>query len=139
MPVIALVSSAPLSLDEHVAAVSDASHGAIASFVGLVRDHDPSVEGTVTHLEYSAHPDAQAVLARIAAEVESRTQTVVAVTHRIGTLAVGEAAIIAAAAHAHRAGAFAACRELVERIKAEVPLWKREVMADGSHNWVGLQ
>ncbi|PKQ18334.1 MAG: molybdenum cofactor biosynthesis protein MoaE [Actinobacteria bacterium HGW-Actinobacteria-8] len=138
MPAIAALSSAPLSLDAHVAAVADATHGAVATFVGLVRDHDPSVDGVVTHLEYSAHPDAAAVLERVVAEVEASHAAVLAVTHRVGLLGVGEAAIVAAAASAHRAEAFAACRDAVERVKAELPVWKREILADGSHTWVGI-
>jgi molybdopterin synthase catalytic subunit len=138
MPAIAAISAEPLSLDAHLAAVADPAHGAVATFVGLVRDHDPSVEGAVTHLEYSAHPDAAGLLARIVAEVEAEHNVVIALTHRVGMLAVGEAAIVAAAAAAHRAEAFDACRAAVERVKAEVPVWKREIMADGSHTWVGI-
>ncbi|WP_062303896.1 molybdenum cofactor biosynthesis protein MoaE [Demequina subtropica] len=138
MPAIATVSDAPLSLDAHVAAVTGPAHGAVATFVGLVRDHDPSVEGEVVALEYSAHPDAAAVVARIVAEVEAAHGAALALTHRVGLLGVGEPAIVAAAASAHRAEAFAACREAVERVKAEVPVWKREVLADGSHTWVGI-
>jgi molybdopterin synthase catalytic subunit len=138
MPTIAALSNQPLSLDVHVAAVADSTHGAVATFVGLVRDHDPSVEGTVTHLEYSAHPDAAETLVRIVTEVERDHGAVLALTHRTGTLAVGEVAIVAAAASAHRAEAFAACREAVERVKKELPVWKREHLADGSHTWVGL-
>lgn len=137
MPARATISDTPLSLDDHVRAVTDASHGAIATFVGLVRDHDPSVDGEVTHLEYSCHPDAPAVLHRIVAEVESSSGAVLAVTHRTGLLAVGEPAIIAAAASSHRAESFDACRTVVERVKAELPVWKREILADGSHTWVG--
>lgn len=138
MPAIAALSAEPISLDAHVAAVADSAHGAVATFVGLVRDHDPAVVGTVTHLEYSAHPDAQSVLVAIVEAVESQTHTVIALTHRTGLLAVGEPAIIAAAAAAHRAEAFDACRTVVERVKAELPIWKREILADGAHTWVGI-
>ena len=138
MPAIATLSSDPISLDAHVAAVADASHGAVATFVGLVRDHDPAVEGTVTHLEYSAHPDAESVLIAIVEAVEAHSHAVIALTHRTGLLAVGEPAIIAAAAAAHRAEAFDACRSVVERVKAELPIWKREILADGAHTWVGI-
>lgn len=138
MPAIARLSSDPLDLDAHVAAVATSRHGAVATFIGVVRDHDPSVQGVVTHLEYSAHPDAPHILARIAAEVEREHHAVLAVSHREGLLAVGESAIVAAAASAHRAEAFAACRDLVERVKAELPVWKREILADGSHSWVGI-
>ncbi|MDN4481411.1 molybdenum cofactor biosynthesis protein MoaE [Demequina muriae] len=135
---LARISTETLSLDAHVAAVTGPGHGAIATFIGQVRDHDPSVEGEVTHLEYSAHPDAEAVLARLAGE-SAADDTAVAVSHRIGLLAVGEAAIVAAVASAHRADAFDTCRALVERVKAELPVWKREILADGSHTWVGIQ
>ena len=138
MPAIAEISEQPLSLDAHVAAVAAPAHGAIATFVGLVRDHDPAVVGTVTHLEYSAHPDAHNVLIAIVEAVEAEYPAVIAVTHRTGLLAVGEPAIIAAAAAAHRAEAFDACRAVVERVKAELPIWKREILASGAHTWVGI-
>ncbi len=139
MPALTAMSATPLSVDTHVAAVSDPAHGAIATFIGVVRDHDPSVEGEVTHLEYSAHPDAPDIVARIVAEVETAHGVAIALSHRVGLLAVGDVAIVAAAASAHRADAFAACREAVERVKAELPVWKREVLADGTHTWVGIR
>ena len=137
---IAGLSSEPLSLDAHVAAVSGPAHGAVATFLGQVRDHDPSVDGEVTHLDYSAHPDAEKTLATIAAQVAraSALPVTLAVTHRVGLLAVGDAAIVATASGAHRAEAFEACRLLVERVKAELPIWKREILRDGSHTWVGI-
>jgi len=138
MPAIAALSIEPLSLDAHVAAVSDATHGAVATFVGVVRDHDPEVEGVVTHLEYSAHPDAEAELIAIVAAVEAEYDVVIALTHRTGLLAVGEPAIVAATGAAHRAAAFDSCREVVERVKNDLPVWKREILANGAHTWVGI-
>ncbi len=133
------VTDEPLDLAAHVAAVSDPRAGAIATFLGTVRDHDPSVVGEVVALDYSAHPDAEVVLARLAAAVaETEGVLGVAVSHRVGLLDVGEAAIVAAVASAHRALAFDVCRELVESVKAQLPVWKREVLRDGSHVWVGL-
>lgn len=118
--------------------MADPRSGAVATFVGQVRDHDPSVDGTVVALEYSAHPDAEAVLRRLAAGAADREGVLrVAVSHRIGLLEVGEAAVVAAVATAHRSLAFDVCRELVETVKAELPVWKREILADGSHVWVG--
>ncbi|WP_084037999.1 molybdenum cofactor biosynthesis protein MoaE [Demequina sp. NBRC 110053] len=136
----ARIADAPIGLDTHVAAVSGSGDGAVVTFFGQVRDHDPSVEGEVTHLDYSAHPDATAALARIATEVTaaSAAEVTVAVTHRVGLLAVGDAAIVVAVASAHRGEAFAVCRDLVERVKAEVPIWKREILGDGTHTWVGI-
>lgn len=138
MPTIASISDSALSLDTHLAAVASPRHGAISTFVGVVRDHDPSVDGDVTHLEYSAHPDAGEHIARIAGEVEANHGVVIAISHRTGMLAVGDPAIVVAAAAAHRAEAFAACRDVVERVKAELPIWKREILLDGSHTWVGI-
>ena len=138
MPSFARISATEIDLAAHVAAVADPSHGAVATFIGLVRDHDPAVDGTVTHLEYSAHPDADRVIAQIVADVEARFGAAIALSHRTGLLSVGEPAIVAAAAAAHRAAAFDACHAAVERVKAELPIWKREILADGSHSWVGI-
>jgi molybdopterin synthase catalytic subunit len=129
----------PLSLAAHVTAVADPRAGAVASFLGQVRDHDPAVVGAVLALEYTAHPDAESVLARLAAAAAGQHGVLgVAVSHRIGIVTVGEPALVAAVATAHRDLAFAACRELVEAVKAELPVWKREMLVDGSHVWVGL-
>lgn len=132
----ARLSDQPLELAEHVAAVSRPGFGAVATFVGIVRDHDPDVAGRVTALEYSAHPDAGRVLGELAARFEG--DRLLAVSHRVGRLEVGEPAIVAAVASAHRAEAFEVCHALVEAVKAEAPIWKRQLLADGSHTWVGL-
>lgn len=132
------ISATALELAGHLEAVSGSEQGALASFVGTVRDHSPDTAGTVTHLEYVAHPDAEAVLDRIAGEVaEGYPEVMLAASHRIGTVAVGGLAIVVCAASAHRTDVFDACRELVERIKAELPMWKKQVLTDGSHHWVG--
>ncbi|WP_084102152.1 molybdenum cofactor biosynthesis protein MoaE [Demequina sp. NBRC 110051] len=135
---IARITAQPLDLMAHIAAVSTSADGAVATFVGLVRDHDPSVEGEVVALDYSAHPDAESVLSAIASAITAEGDVRAAVSHRIGHCDVGEAAIVAAVSSAHRARAFEACRELVERVKAEAPIWKREILADGTHTWVGM-
>lgn len=133
------VSDSPLDVAAHVAQVQDPAAGAVAVFVGQVRDHDPSVQGEVVALEYSAHPDAARVLDELAARVAARPGTLgVAVSHRVGRLEVGEPAIVCAVATAHRALAFELCRELVEAVKEELPVWKREILASGEHVWVGL-
>ena len=136
---IARIVEDALDLQFHVEHVSDPRAGAVATFVGLVRDHDPSVEGRVVGLDYTAHPTAQDVLERLASAAAEQEDVIgVAVSHRVGHLAVGEAAIVAAVSTAHRAEAFDVCRALVETVKAELPVWKREVLEDGSHVWVGL-
>lgn len=135
---LASLSEDALELNAHIEAVSDRAYGAVATFVGQVRDHDPAASGTVAILEYSAHPDAAAILERIALAA-SRPGTSIAVSHRVGALKVGEPALIACVASAHRGLAFEVNRDLVERIKAELPVWKLQVEADGRHNWQGLR
>jgi len=136
---LARVGAAPLDLAAHVAAVDRPGAGAVATFVGQVRDHDPRVVGEVVALEYSAHPDAERVLAEIAARHAERPGVLgVAVSHRTGRLAVGDLALVAAVSSAHRQLAFEVCEALVEQVKAELPAWKREVLADGRAVWVGL-
>lgn len=125
-----------LSLDEAVAHVSRPGAGGIATFVGVVRDHNDGRE--VTRLEYSAY-DAMArrEMQKIAEELEAEIPgTVVCALHRVGSLGVGDAAVICAASAPHRGEAFRACRELIDRIKARVPIWKRELGPDGAA-WVG--
>lgn len=131
------VTDVPLSVDEHLAAVRSRAAGAVATFVGQVRDHDPSVDGEVAQLEYSAHPDAERILAQIAARC-AVPGTLVAVSHRTGLLDVGGLALVATVASAHRRLAFDTCESLVEAVKAEVPVWKREILRDGTYHWVGL-
>lgn len=134
----AVVTDTPLDVTEHVALAGSPAAGAVATFVGQVRDHDPAVTGEVVGIEYTAHPDAGSVLERIAARWAAEPDVLgVAVSHRVGHLRVGDLAIVAAVATAHRRPAFEACAALVEQVKAELPVWKRELLADGSHVWVG--
>lgn len=136
--VLARISDQPISLDDHVAAVDSATAGAVTTFVGRVRDHDPDAKDAVVALEYSAHPDAEAVLRDIADRAAGETESLVAVSHRTGRLAVGDAAVVIAVASAHRAEAFEVCRAVIELVKAELPVWKRQVEADGTTAWKGL-
>jgi molybdopterin synthase catalytic subunit len=139
MPVrLAAISAEPLELEAHLAAVDDVSVGAVTTFVGRVRDHDPDAATTVVALEYSAHPDAEAALHRIAEEAAGDTGAIVAVSHRVGRLEVGDAAVVIAVAAAHRAEAFEVCRAVIETIKTGLPVWKRQVEADGTATWLGL-
>lgn len=136
---LATLSADPLDVATHLAAVASPHAGAVATFVGTVRDHDPEATGEVVTLEYSAHPDAEAVLRRVAEELAAGDGVLgLAVSHRVGSLGVGDVAIVAAVSTAHRALAFEVCRALVERVKAELPVWKKQVVADGTHTWVGL-
>ncbi|WDH78469.1 molybdenum cofactor biosynthesis protein MoaE [Microbacterium esteraromaticum] len=135
---LARMSETPLSLDEHIAAVESTTAGAVTTFVGRVRDHDPDATDLVVALEYSAHPDAEQTLARIATDAAKGTDALVAVSHRTGRLVVGDAAVVIAVASAHRHEAFVVCREVIEAIKRDLPVWKRQIEADGTSAWKGL-
>lgn len=115
--------------------VDAADRGGLACFFGIVRNHH---EGrSVERLEYSAYaPMAEAECARIVAETEDRWPVAVALLHRIGRLEIGETAVGITVAGSHRDEAFAACRHVIEEVKRRVPIWKREVYADGSESWV---
>lgn len=117
-------------------AVSSRECGAVVTFRGVVRDVDGGRD--VTGLDYEAHPDATEVLRRCCAAVSAETGLRVAAVHRYGVLTIGDVALVASVASGHRAEAFEACSLLVERIKAEVPIWKRQHFTDGDSEWVGL-
>ncbi|MBB1013670.1 hypothetical protein G6014_15535 [Dietzia kunjamensis] len=87
---------------------------------------------------YSAHPTARDTLARLCAEVAGEHSARVAAVHRVGVLPVGEVAVVVVAVAPHRAEAFAACSELIERLKHGVPIWKRQRFTDGVSEWVGV-
>jgi len=127
-----------LSVDEVMAVVSHPSAGGIALFAGAVRDH---ADGrAVDRLDYEAHDTLAArELADVANEVLAAHHAVrVCAVHRVGSLAIGDLAVVVAASAPHRAEAFDACRRLIERIKARVPIWKKEWAADGTADWVNL-
>lgn len=110
--------------------------GAVVMMTGAVRDHDHG--RPVSALEYRAHPDAEKFLRLCCEDVARRSGLQVAAAHRVGDLVVGDLALLAAVADAHRARAFEVCAELVDRIKAEVPIWKRQLFPEGTSEWVGL-
>ncbi|MDG9675663.1 molybdenum cofactor biosynthesis protein MoaE [Micromonospora sp. DH14] len=129
------VTDRPLDLAAHEAAVVDRRAGAVVSFQGVVRDHDHGRQ--VTSLEYEGHPSAEQVLREVAAEIAAEPDVyAVAVSHRVGPLAIGDVALVAAVSTAHRAAAFAACARLVDEVKARLPIWKRQVFTDGTEEWV---
>jgi len=130
------VTSAPLNLQGLIQLVSDSGgYGAVATFVGLVRDNN--LGRKVLHLEYEAYePLAIKALEQICGEAVHEWPGVrLAVHHRIGRLAIGEASIVIAAASAHRAHAFAASRYVIERVKQIVPIWKHEFF-EGGEVWI---
>ncbi len=132
----AMVGTEPLDVAEHAALVGGPASGAVVTFAGVVRDHDHG--RSVTALDYEGHPSASAVVARVAADVVGRFPGVraVAVSHRVGPLAIGDVALACAVAAGHRGEAFDACAELVDEVKRELPVWKRQEFTDGSEEWV---
>ncbi len=131
------VSGEPLSVDRAIQAVSTPGTGGIGVFVGLVRDHDHGQ--AVTGLEYSAHPTVSDALAACAQRVMSAHPIArLAVAHRTGLVGVGEIAVVVAVSAEHRAPALDATRALIDDLKLNVPLWKRELFVDGHTQWVGL-
>ena len=118
------------------AAVDAPECGAVVRFSGIVRDHDGG--RSVLSLDYRAHPDAEQFLARCVREEHERSGLRVAAVHRVGALRIGDAALVVAVASAHRAEAFAAVERLVQNIKDQVPIWKRQHHQDGVSEWVGL-
>lgn len=130
------LSTEALSIEALVAAVMHPTAGGIDVFVGVVRDHN---EGrAVTRLDYEAYPAmAVAEMERIAAELGAQMPGVrLAAVHRVGSLGVGDAAVVCAASAVHRGEAFRACKALIDAIKSRVPIWKREHGPDGPY-WVG--
>lgn len=141
----AVLSAEPISVDQAVAAVESDTAGAVVSFSGVVRNHDGGKP--VLRLSYSAHPTAHQVMADVVAQLaaehtpaegKGQSQPVrIWAAHRTGMLEIGEPALVCAVSAAHRGQAFAVCAELVDRIKAQVPIWKEQFFADGTVEWVG--
>ena len=138
MSVVRLIAvrESELSLDEVRAAVADPAVGGIALFAGAVRDsdHDRGVSG----LSYSAHPSAADELRRVAEVIAGKYPVIgIAAVHRVGDLAIGDLAVVLAVSCPHRAEAFDACRDLIDILKASVPIWKHQRFGDGTAEWVG--
>lgn len=138
MSVVRLIAvrESELSVDEVRAAVADPAAGGIALFAGAVRDsdHDRGVSG----LSYSAHPSAADELRRVAEVIAEKYPVIgIAAVHRVGDLAIGDLAVVLAVSCPHRAEAFDACRDLIDILKASVPIWKHQRFDDGTAEWVG--
>ena len=138
MSVIRLIAvrESELSVDEVRAAVADPAAGGIALFAGAVRDsdHDRGVSG----LSYSAHPSAVDELRRVAEVIAEKYRVIgIAAVHRVGDLAIGDLAVVLAVSCPHRAEAFDACRDLIDILKASVPIWKHQRFDDGTAERVG--
>ena len=149
----AVLSADPISVDQAIAAVESDTAGAVVSFSGVVRNHDGGKP--VQRLSYSAHPTAHQVMADVVAQLVAEQAAAgpggtagetgsapaqpvrIWVAHRIGMLEIGDPALVCAVSAAHRGQAFAVCSELVDRVKAQVPIWKEQFFTDGTVEWVG--
>jgi molybdopterin synthase catalytic subunit len=131
------IRDSELSLDEVRAAVADPAAGGIVLFAGAVRDNDDA--RGVTALSYSAHPSAEEELRRVTEEIAGKYPDVIglAAVHRTGDLAIGDLAVVVGVSTGHRAEAFEAGHALIDELKATVPIWKHQLFADGSAEWVG--
>ena len=137
MQPLAVITDSKIDLATLQAHVEDSRHGAIAQFVGVVRDHDHGRQ--VSSLDYQVHPDALAALERIAGAIAAGNPSVnIGVAHRYGQLHIGDIAFAAIVSSAHRDEAFIVLRMLVEQVKAELPIWKRQEFGDGTHEWVNF-
>ena len=111
--------------------------GAVASFIGAVRNHDGGE--SVDAIEYSSHPSSPQILREIVSEMRDRPGVhCIVAWHRVGRLEIGDDAMVVAVAAEHRAQAFRAVETIVEDVKAMLPIWKKQELSDGSHNWSGL-
>jgi molybdopterin synthase catalytic subunit len=129
------VTTDVLAVESHVAEVDDPAAGAVVTFAGVVRDHDRG--RAVTGIEYVSHPSAGRSLREVADDVAAAHPIdAVAVSHRLGELGVGDAALVVAVSAAHRAEAFAAAAAIVEDVKHRLPVWKHQRFADGTDEWV---
>lgn len=134
---LAGITDAPLSVDRLVAAVSAPEIGGIGIFLGVVRSSDEGRD--VQSLDYSDHPSAAATLTQCAERVAAQHDVIgVAVEHRVGHLEVGDLAVVVVAGAAHRHAALSACTQLIDDIKASVPIWKEQHFSSGASAWVGL-
>lgn len=123
--------------DARTATLTEAM-GALVVFEGVVRDHDGGER--VANLTYSAHPTADAVIRQVAESVsQNHPATRLWTAHRTGPLKIGEVAFLVVATSAHRGDAFAACSNLADRVKDEVPIWKEQELLSGATQWVGLE
>lgn len=128
------VTTADIDTDALLASVSDDRAGAVVSFAGVVRNHDRGK--AVTGIEYVGHPTADEVLREVVAEFSGRDGVhAIVAQHRVGMLGIGGVALYVAVAASHRAQAFDCASGLVDRVKEVLPIWKKQLLADGTHEW----
>lgn len=133
--ITALVTKEKISVDSLAESLKTNQAGAVASFSGDVRDND--ADKSVKSLTYEVHPSAQGVIEEITHRIAAKHDVLaVAVAHRYGEIAMGETAFAVVVTAVHRGPAFAACEEIVSTVKEELPIWKYQVFADGTNEWV---
>jgi molybdopterin synthase catalytic subunit len=133
--ITALVTDRPIVMQSLNDSVKSIQAGAVATFCGDVRDNDS--DKTVSSLTYEVHPTAQRVIEEITQRIAAKHDVLgVAVAHRYGPIPIGETAFAVVVSAVHRGPAFAACEEIVTTVKAELPIWKYQVFADGTTEWV---
>jgi len=133
--ITALVTESRIDIDALTASVKSEKAGAVATFSGDVRNHDENRD--VLSLTYEIHPSAQTVIEEIANRIANKHEIInAAVVHRYGQIPLGESAFVVVVSSAHRGPAFDACQEIVDVVKTELPIWKFQVFADGTNEWV---
>lgn len=136
MLIRAALTNAPISLAEHEDLVAHQAAGAVVGFAGVVRNHHDGRH--VLRLDYSAHPLAQQTISEVLHHIADQTVGVraIAASHRIGQLAIGDAALVAAVAADHRKAAFDTCALVVDIVKDQLQVWKHQFFSDGTEEWV---
>ena len=133
--ITALVTKEKISVASLTQSLKTDQAGAVATFSGDVRDNDG--DKSVTSLTYEIHPSAQSVIDEITHRIAAKHDVLgVAVAHRYGEIPMGETAFAVVVSAIHREPAFAACEEIVSVVKSELPIWKNQVFADGTNEWV---
>lgn len=139
---LAEVRTDPIDPQQILGLVTSPEAGASLLFCGTVRNHDPQMPGEVVGLDYTCHPSAQetieAIVARAARQYDPAGEAEIAAVHRVGHLDVGEHAFVVAVSSPHRRLAFDVLDQVVERVKAELPVWKQQFAPDGDYRWSGL-
>jgi len=126
----------PVSLDAVVGEVASAEAGAIATFSGTARKH--SRGRVVSYLDYEGYEGmAEEMMEKLAASLKERYEVQeIAIHHRVGRVQLGEPSVVIAVSAAHRADALAACKDAIDILKTDVPLWKKEIY-EGGEEWIG--
>ncbi len=135
--IFAEISDSDLDVATLSAEVGHDAAGAVVTFAGVVRNHD--IGQAVDSIEYSSHPAASQIIATLAQETSTREGVhAVGIKHRVGHLHVGDVAMVAVVAASHRKQAFGAVSDLVDEVKARLPVWKNQHYSDGRSEWTGL-